>query len=129
MKAKKPNLLNWLSRAFLFIVMWVILIGWIKLRDFSINYQDILWIVVGVFSFLWIILWVKMAYKPNHSLFVPYLPIFLVPLLGGVANKLGLLTSFAFANLILLFYCGYMMTLLIVISVGGASTWLPTKKR
>lgn len=70
---------------------------WLYFRKLPISIKDVIPALLGVGSVLWIVFWAQTKYVRRHSLFVPYLPIFLISgitMIGGSTTVFGIKNNF-----------------------------------
>jgi hypothetical protein len=96
----------------LIITIIIVLLGraWVNFRQMPLRGIDMVFILTGVLSILWMHMWMKSKKASKQSLMIPWFPIFLIPLIGILGPQLKLFSGFEGMNMIILFYLGFMFS-------------------
>lgn len=126
-KAKRAKY-NWLASLLVFCMVALSIGWWLIWRKSPVSLVDVDWFLVGVLSMLWIVVWMRMKGVSRQSLIVPYAPIFVVPGLGILGNQMGWLSNYELMNLLILFWCGFVLMVPVLSILSGLGKVVEKKK-
>lgn len=103
----KKEKFNWLSSILVLVVCVGLAVGWVNLRGVGILPKDMAWLGVGVVSFVWMMVALRLVDTTKHSLVIPYAPIFLVFFVTLILTRSKFISKEEFLNISIFFLVGY----------------------
>lgn len=131
MKIKNKSI-SLVSSLFFISISTIGLYYWFQYRNLNIRLIDYLILFLGFLSILWIMIWMRYFGNKEHSLIIPWGPMLLIPTFGILGGYLKLISNFEVFNLLILWYCSFMISTLFIqiisLVIGKSLFYLPGTK-